>query len=161
MTRRSRPASSTASTRTYNSTSANNWNVAPSNPTNANLFGSQTYTRPAASYIALRAILGKANFDAASKEIQTTYGGGSITQPQQIAMYKKYMPNQSGGCLAKLDAFFKQWWDTAYSGSPAAGNKPQITGPGLAGRGFYDANGGCPEYGTDVPGRPARRSRRR
>ena len=40
---------------TYNSTSANNWNVAPSNPTNANLFGSQTYTRSGRAYIALRA----------------------------------------------------------------------------------------------------------
>ena len=48
--------------------------------------------------------------------------------------------------------FFQQWWDTAYSGSPAAGNKPQITGPGLAGPGFYDANGGCAPYGVDVPG---------
>ena len=59
---------------------------------------------------------------------------------------------------AKLDEFFKQWWDTAYVGSPAAGNKPQITGPGLAGGGFYDANGGCSDYGTDVP-RHARRHR--
>ncbi len=80
---------------TYNSSSANNWNVAPSNPTNANLFGSQTYTRSGRSYIALRQILGKANFDKAGQEIQTTYGGGSITQPQQIAIYKKWMPNQT------------------------------------------------------------------
>jgi Peptidase family M1 domain len=140
---------------TYNSTSANNWNVAPSNPTASNLFGGQTYTRSGRAYIALRAILGKDNFNSASKEIQTTYGGGSITQPQQIAVYKKWLPNQSGGCKAKLDAFFKQWWDTAYSGSPAAGNKPSITGPGLAGNDhFYDANGGCSDYGTDQPGTP-------
>ena len=82
---------------TYNSTSANNWNVAPSKPTNANLFGSQTYTRSGRAYIALRAILGPANFTGASKEIQTTYGGSSITQPQQIAIYKKWLPNQSPG----------------------------------------------------------------
>ena len=63
------------------------------------------------------------------------------------------MPNKSIGCLNKLDAFFKQWWDTAYTGSPAAGNKPQITGPGLAGGGFYDANGGCSDYGIDQPAR--------
>ena len=88
------------------------------------------------------------------KEIQTTYGGGSITQPQQIAIYQKWMPNQIGGCAVKLDEFFKQWWDTAYVGSPAAGNKPQITGPGLAGGGFYDANGGCSDYGTTRPARP-------
>lgn len=135
---------------TYNSTSANNWNVAPSNPTNANLFGSQTYTRSGRAYIALRAILGKDNFTSASKEIQTTYGGSSITQPQQIAVYKKWLPNKSIGCLNKLDAFFKQWWDTAYVGSPAAGNKPNITGPGLAGPGFYDVNGGCSDYGVDA-----------
>ena len=137
---------------TYNSTSANNWNVAPANPTNANLFGSQTYTRSGRSYIALRAILGKDNFDRASKEIQTVYGGGSITRKQQIDVYKKWLPNPSPACKIKLDEFFKQWWDTAYSGSPAAGNKPQITGPGLAGPGFYDADGGCSPYGVDVPG---------
>jgi hypothetical protein len=62
------------------------------------------------------------------------------------------MPNQSAECSAKLDDFFKQWFDTAYVGSPAAGNKPQITGPGLAGRGFYDANGGCSEYGVQPVG---------
>ena len=49
---------------------------------------------------------------------------------QEIAVYHKYMPNQSIGCSNKLDAFFKQWWYTSYTGSPAAGNKPSITGPG-------------------------------
>ncbi|HEY6887043.1 MAG TPA: M1 family aminopeptidase, partial [Solirubrobacter sp.] len=137
---------------TYNSTSASNWNVAPSDPTNVNLFGSQTYTRSGRAYIALRQILGKDNFNKAGQEIQTTYGGKSITQPQQIAIYHKWMPNKSAECSAKLDDFFKQWWDTAYVGSPAAGNKPQITGPGLAGRGFYDANGGCGEYGVQPVG---------
>jgi hypothetical protein len=138
----------------YNSTSASasGWNVAPSNPTSANLFGNQTYVRAGAAYLALRAIMGKAAFDGASKEIQARFGGASITQPQQIAVYKQWMPKQTAGCLTKLDAFFKQWWDTAYSGSPAAGNKPQITGPGLAGPGFYDASGGCAPYGTDAPG---------
>ena len=62
------------------------------------------------------------------------------------------MTNKSIGCFNKLEAFFKQWWDTAYSGSPAAGNRPQITGPGQAGGGFYDANGGCSDYGVDQPG---------
>jgi hypothetical protein len=59
------------------------------------------------------------------------------------------MPNQSLACSNKLDAFFKQWWDTPYTG---AGNKPTITGPGLAGGGFYDANGGCSDYGVETPG---------
>ena len=58
------------------------------------------------------------------------YGGGSITEAQMIASLHKYLPNQSAGCHAKLDAFFKQWWDTAYTGPPAPGNKPRITGPG-------------------------------
>ncbi|RKQ91576.1 peptidase M1-like protein [Solirubrobacter pauli] len=133
---------------TYNGPNTS-WAVAPSKPTNANLFGSQTYTRSGRAYIALRAILGAGNFDKASKEIQTTYGGSSITQPQQIAIYKKWLPVKTAGCTNKLDAFFQQWWDTAYTG---AGNKPTITGPGLAGGGFYDANGGCSPYGTDTTG---------
>ena len=66
--------------------------------------------------------------------------------------HEVHCPNQSPACHNKLDAFFKQWWDTPYTGSPAAGNKPSITGPGLAGGGFYDANGGCAPYGVDVPG---------
>ena len=70
----------------------------------------------------------------------------------EIAIFHKWMPNQSIGCSNKLDAFFKQWWFTSYTGSAAAGNRPQITGPGLAGGGFYDANGGCSDYGVDQPG---------
>ena len=136
----------------YNTTSTSFWGVAPDNPTSGNLFSTaNTYTRPGMSYAALRYILGPDNFKAASTEIQTSYRYGSITPPQQIVIYKKYMPNKSIGCMNKLDAFFKQWWDTSYTGSPAAGNKPSITGPGLAGGGFYDANGGCSDYGTDVP----------
>ena len=132
----------------YNSTSTSPWVGAPSNPTAATLFSNPiTYSRPANGYIALRAILGKDNWVSANKEIQTTYHGTFITQPQQIAVYKKWLPNKSQGCMDKLDAFFKQWWDTAYVGSPAAGNKPAITGPGLAGGGFYDAAGNCSDYG--------------
>ncbi|MDA0162362.1 M1 family aminopeptidase [Solirubrobacter ginsenosidimutans] len=135
----------------YNTTSTSYWTVAPSNPTSGNLFGqSNTYARPGASYLALRAIMGKDNFNAASKQIQHDFGGGSVSEAQLIAVFHKYMPNQSIGCANKLDAFFKQWWDTAYSGTPAAGNRPSITGPGLAGGGFYDVSGGCSDYGTDV-----------
>jgi hypothetical protein len=137
---------------TYNSNSQSFWRVAPSNPEPAQVFNSSnTYMRPGKAYIALRAILGKDNFNAASQEIQRTYGGRSITEPQLIAVFHKYLPNKSIGCSNKLDAFFKQWWDTPYSGPPAQGNKPQITGPGLAGPGFYDARGGCSDYGVDVP----------
>src|SRR4051794_26379988 len=102
---------------TYNSASTSLWTVAPSNPQSNELFGpNNTYTRPGRAYIALRAILGKDNFNSASQEIQRTYGGGSVTQPQQIAIYHKWMPNKSAECSAKLDDFFKQWWDTAYVG---------------------------------------------
>jgi hypothetical protein len=141
------------STQRYNTTSTSFWSVAPDNPSSGNLFSTaNTYTRPGMGYAALRYILGPDNFKAASTEIQTSYKFGSINPPQQIVIYKKYMPNKSIGCMNKLDAFFKQWWDTAYSGSPAAGNKPSITGPGLAGGGFYDANGGCSDYGVDQSG---------
>ncbi|HWK29710.1 MAG TPA: hypothetical protein VNS09_24300 [Solirubrobacter sp.] len=138
----------------YNSTSTSYWGVAPSNPSSTNLFSNaNTYSRPGRAYIALRAILGKNNFNLASQEIQRTYGGGWMDEARVQAIYQKYLPNQSPGCHNKLAVFFKQWWDTSYTGSPAAGNKPSITGPGLAGNDqFYDANGGCLPYGVDVPG---------
>jgi hypothetical protein len=140
----------------YNTTSTAFWNVAPSNPTSASLFGnSNTYNRPGLSYLALRAILGKANYNAALQHIQSAYGGGSISEAQLKTEFHKYMPNQSIGCSNKLEAFFKQWWDTSYTGSPQAGNRPSITGPGLAGGGFYDANGGCSDYGVDQSSTPS------
>jgi hypothetical protein len=42
----------------------------------------------------------------------------------------------------KSHNFFTQWFDTAY---PQGGgkNRPQITGPGLNGPGFYNKSGGC------------------
>jgi hypothetical protein len=48
----------------------------------------------------------------------------------------------SSACQQRLSQFFKQWFDTAY---PAGGgaNRPTITGPGLAGAGFYAAGGTC------------------
>jgi hypothetical protein len=110
------------------------------------------YTRPGTSYLALRAILGKDVYNALLRRIQVDYRGGSMTEENLKKEFQKALPNQSPACHNKLDAFFTQWWDTPYTGSPAAGNKPQITGPGLAGGGFYDANGGCAPYGVDVPG---------
>ncbi len=136
----------------YNSTSTTFWNTAPSNPTSVTMNGnSNAYVRPGTAYLALRLILGKDNYNALLHHIQDAYRGGSITEAQLETEFHRYLPNRSIGCSNKLDAFFKQWWDTPYTGSPAAGNKPQITGPGLAGGGFYDANGGCSDYGTDVP----------
>jgi hypothetical protein len=48
----------------------------------------------------------------------------------------------TSACRARLSQFFTQWFDTAY---PAGGgaNRPQITGPGLNGPNFYNAQGGC------------------
>ena len=139
----------------YLTTSTTFWNVVPTNPTSGQLFGSNnTYNRPGQSYAALRAIFGNDQWVKVNKEIQTDYKYGSISPEQEIAVYHKYLPNQSIGCHNKLDAFFKQWWYTSYTGTPANGNRPQITGPGLAGGGFYDANGGCSDYATDVPTTP-------
>src|SRR3954466_15668434 len=55
----------------YNTTSATFWNVAPSNPTSVSMNGnSNPYPRPGTSYLALRAILGKDNYNAALHHIQ-------------------------------------------------------------------------------------------
>jgi hypothetical protein len=139
----------------YLTTSPTFWGGAPSNPTSANLFSTaNTYTRPGTAYLALRAILGPQNYNDASKEIQVTYGGGSISEAQEIVVFHKYLNkvNSSAACSAKLDAFFKQWWDTAYTGSPAAGNRPQITGPGQAGQPFFDAAGNCADFAVQPVG---------
>jgi hypothetical protein len=137
----------------YNTTSTSFWNVAPSNPTSVSMNGNaNAYTRPGTAYLALRAILGKDSYNAALHHIQTAYRGGSMTEENLEKAFHKFMPNQSIGCSNKLDAFFKQWFDTPYTGAPLAGNRPTITGPGLAGGGFYDSSGGCSDYGVDQPG---------
>jgi hypothetical protein len=119
------------------------WTVAPSNPQASGLFsGSSTYERPGIGYIALRQILGHGNFTRALQQIQRTYGGGGVTEAQLEAVLSQWLPVRSSACRARLGEFFKQWWDTAY---PAGGgkNRPQITGPGLAGHNFYRPGGGC------------------
>ena len=50
------------------------------------------------------------------------------------------LPNKSAACQSLLSQFFTEWFDTAYPSGTAA--KPDITGPGLAGPGFYDTHGG-------------------
>jgi hypothetical protein len=128
------------------------WIAAPSNPTPATLFSiPTTYTRPATAMIALRRILGKENFTGALQKIQRDYGGGTIDEPQLRAAFQEWMPNKSAACAAKLEQFFTQWWDTAY---PTGGgvNRPRITGPGLAGQGFYDAEGGCSDVALSTVG---------
>jgi hypothetical protein len=119
------------------------WTTAPSNPIPYSLFAtSNTYNRPGAAYIALRQILGPARFDAALRQLQRTYGGSSITEPELEAVFNQWLPVQSSACQQRLSQFFSQWFDTAY---PPGGktNRPMITGPGLAGPGFYTASGTC------------------
>jgi peptidase M1-like protein len=119
------------------------WTVAPSNPTPYGLFsGSSTYLRPAIAYVALRQILGHRRFTLVLEHIQRRYGGGSISEPQLEAVFHHWLPVQTAACRARLTRFFTQWFDTPYP--PGGGpHRPRITGPGLAGRGFYGPGGRC------------------
>jgi len=113
------------------------WTAAPSNPRPYTLFSdATTYVRPGIAYIALRRILGPANFAAALQQMQHTYRQRTITQPQLEAGFKAFLPKPTPACNAQLDQFFTEWFDTVY---PSGGgtNKPQITGPGLDGSGFH------------------------
>jgi Peptidase family M1 domain len=114
------------------------WTAAPSNPVPFGLFsGTATYLRPGIAYIALRQILGKTNFTQALRQIQRRYGGGVITEPQLEAEFGRWLPDQRAACHARLGRFFTQWFDTAYPPGGGAGRRPSITGPRLAGPGFY------------------------
>ena len=118
------------------------WTQAPSNPTANRLFSTNaTYTRPSDAYIALRQILGHHRFVRALRAVQASYGGSSITEPQLERAFQHRLPNRSQACRTRLASFFRQWFDTAYAAGGGA-NRPQITGPGLSGPGFYD-HGGC------------------
>ena len=120
----------------YDSTDDSPWSAAPSNPRPYTLFaGATTYTRPGIAYIALRQILGPRNFAAALRRMQSTYRQGNITEPQLEAGFGRFLPTPTAACSAELNRFFTEWFDTAYP--PGGGvNRPQITGPGLAGGGF-------------------------
>jgi hypothetical protein len=129
------------------------WTAAPSNPDPWGLFsGSATYYRPGAAYLALRQILGHANFTRALEQIQRTYGGASISERQLEAAFRRWLPDQSRGARARLRLFFTQWFDTAY---PAGGgaHRPTVTGPGLAGPGFAEASVGLSPAGRASSGR--------
>jgi hypothetical protein len=118
------------------------WTGAPSNPEPFTLFdGNSTYLRPGAAYIALRQILGHGNFTQAMRQVQRVYGGRSITEAEFEAVFHQWLPVGSAACQTRLSQFFSEWFDTSY---PAGGgtHRPQITGPGLAGPGFY-GHGGC------------------
>ena len=119
------------------------WTLAPSNPTPYGLFDEDpTYARPGVTYVALRQILGATNFTKALQQMQLQYGGGTVTEPELEAAFHEWMPNQSAACSVRLDHFFTEWFDTAYKSGGGA-RQPQITGPGLAGPGFYAKGGGC------------------
>ena len=127
---------------TYGS-SGNLWTGAPSDPTPARLFsGSTTYTRPGTAYLALRQILGHHRFDRALRRIQRRFGGGSITEPQLEAQFDHLLPSRRHACHVRLGTFFTQWFDTAYPPGGGA-HRPQLTGPGLDGSGFYGAHRRC------------------
>ena len=81
----------------------------------------------------MRQILGHANFTRALEQIQRQYGGASISEPQLEAAFGRWLPSRSTACRQRLGQFFTEWFDTAYPRGGAAG-RPQITGPGLAGR---------------------------
>jgi hypothetical protein len=113
------------------------WTGAPSNPEPFSLFaGSSTYARPAAAYVALRQILGHRAFAAALAQIQRRYGGSSITERRLEAAFQQWLPVQRVACRQRLSRFFVEWFDTAYPPGGAR-HRPKITGPGLAGPGFY------------------------
>src|SRR4051794_12452179 len=119
------------------------WISAPSDPTPARLFNTPTtYTRPGTAYLALRQVLGAERFDRTLQRIQRDYGGASITEAQLEAEFERFLPQHSHACRSRLGDFFTEWFDTVYPTGGGA-NRPQLTGPGLDGPGFYDARGKC------------------
>jgi hypothetical protein len=125
----------------YGTSSSSFWTAAPSNPTVGNLFStSSTYTRPGTAYLALWQTLGRDRMISAMQDIQSTYGGGNITEPQLEQVVRKWLPVSSASCNARLDHFFPEWFDTAFpTGGANTMNKPTTTGPGLDGTGFVCA----------------------
>jgi hypothetical protein len=132
-----------STTGNYNSASTSAWISAPSNPTVNNLFTTvSTYTRPGTAYVALWQTLGRDGMIGAMKDIQSTYGGKNITEPQLEDVFRRHLAVNSASCNARLTQFFTQWFDTPYPSGNAntTGNKPSVTGPGLAGTGFVCGN---------------------
>src|SRR3954447_5999938 len=91
----------------YNTTSSTFWTQAPNNPSDNSLFTTAfTYTRPGTAYLGLWRALGKDNMISAMKDIQATYGGGNITQPQLEAVFRNHLPVPSASCNARLTQFY-------------------------------------------------------
>ena len=114
------------------------WTVAPSNPTAWGLFsGSSTYDRPGIAYIALRQILGHANFTRALEQIQRQYGGASISEPQLEAAF-------GGGCPSAAPPAASG----SASSSPSGSTPPTRPAAGRPGR-------RSPAPGSPAPGSTA------
>jgi hypothetical protein len=119
------------------------WSGIPSDPTAYTLFsGSSTYERPGLAYLALRRILGPARFAATLRWMQQRYGNATITEPQLEAAFGAHLPSRAAACRVLLGTFFTQWFDTKYP-TAAGATQPSITGPGLAGAGFWGRGGNC------------------
>jgi hypothetical protein len=119
------------------------WSGIPSDPTAYTLFsGSSTYERPGLAYLALRRILGPARFAATLRWMQQRYGNATITEPQLEAAFGAHLPSPAASCRVLLGTFFTQWFDTKYP-TAAGATQPSITGPGLAGAGFWGRGGNC------------------
>ena len=126
-----------STTGNYNSASTSAWISAPSNPTVNNLFTTvSTYTRPGTAYVALWQTLGRDRMIGAMKDIQATYGGKNITEPQLEDVFRAHLAVNSASCNARLTQFFTQWFDTAYPSGNAnlTGNKPRSPGQVWPGR---------------------------
>lgn len=71
----------------------------------------------------------------AMKDIQGSYGGGNISEPQLEAVFRKWLPIPSASCNARLDQFFTQWFDTAYpSGGRTRRTSPRSPAQASTGR---------------------------
>ena len=106
---------------------------APSNPTPLSCSQPRTPTPTGDAYIALYQIIGLDQFRQGPPAPRRT----TASEHHRAAVGGRVgarMPNQSAACQAKLATFFTQWFDTAYPSGGGA-NKPQLTGPGLAGPG--------------------------
>ena len=122
----------------YNTTSATFWTQAPNNPSVRTLFTTAfTYTRPGTAYLALWRILGRDRMISAMKDIQSTYGGGNITQPQLEAVFRKWLPTPSASCNARLTAVLHAVVEHVVPerrrqhAEPADAHRPRAERPGL------------------------------
>jgi len=109
----------------YNSTSTTFWRVPPADPpTAADIFDSNAmYTRGAMVMEAIRQIVGEPTFLDIQRAWLQEHAYSAATTEDYIATVKR-LSGKDPDCW---DEFFQQWLYTSYTGSPAAGNKPQIT----------------------------------